>query len=43
MHVCIISKSFVVETSKLMNSKMGILHIVNNYTGDKAAAYAAGL
>ena len=28
---------FVVETSKLMNSKMGILHIVNNYTGDKAA------
>ena len=28
---------FVVETSKLMNSKMGILHIVNNYTGDRAA------
>ena len=28
---------FVVETSKLMNSKKGILHIVNNYTGDKAA------
>ncbi len=28
---------FVVETSKLLNSKKGILHIVNNYTGDKAA------
>ena len=28
---------FVVETSKLMNSKKGILHIVNNYTGDRAA------
>jgi dihydroxyacetone kinase-like protein len=28
---------FVVETSKLMNSPMGVLHIVNNYTGDKAA------
>jgi len=28
---------FVVETSKLMNSPKGVLHIVNNYTGDKAA------
>ena len=28
---------FVVETSRLLNSKKGILHIVNNYTGDKAA------
>ncbi len=28
---------FVVETSKLMNSKKGILHIVNNYTGDRTA------
>lgn len=28
---------FVVETSKLLNSKKGILHIVNNYTGDRTA------
>ncbi len=28
---------FVTETSKLLNSPMGILHIVNNYTGDRTA------
>jgi len=28
---------FVYETSKLLNSKKGILHIVNNYTGDRMA------
>lgn len=28
---------FVYETSKLLNSPKGILHIVNNYTGDRAA------
>ncbi len=28
---------FVVETSKLLNSKKGLLHIVNNYTGDRTA------
>lgn len=28
---------FVYETSKLLNSKKGILHIVNNYTGDRLA------
>jgi phosphoenolpyruvate---glycerone phosphotransferase subunit DhaK len=28
---------YVIESSKLLNSDMGILHIVNNYTGDRAA------
>ena len=28
---------FVYETSKLLNSPKGILHIVNNYTGDRTA------
>jgi len=28
---------FVYETSKLLNSKMGILHLINNYTGDRLA------
>jgi len=28
---------FVTETTKLLNSKMGVLHIVNNYTGDRLA------
>ncbi|MFI5398436.1 MAG: dihydroxyacetone kinase subunit DhaK [Candidatus Binatia bacterium] len=28
---------FVYETSKLLNSKKGILHLVNNYTGDRLA------
>jgi dihydroxyacetone kinase-like protein len=28
---------YVVETSKLMNSGMGVLHIINNYTGDRMA------
>ncbi|HEX7406582.1 MAG TPA: dihydroxyacetone kinase subunit DhaK [Candidatus Binatia bacterium] len=28
---------FVHETSKLLNSKKGILHLVNNYTGDRLA------
>lgn len=28
---------YVVESSKLLNSAKGVLHIVNNYTGDRAA------
>jgi dihydroxyacetone kinase-like protein len=28
---------YVYETSKLMNSKKGVLHIINNYTGDRMA------
>jgi dihydroxyacetone kinase-like protein len=28
---------FVYETSKLLNSPQGVLHIVNNYTGDRLA------
>ncbi len=28
---------YVVESSKLLNSKKGVLHIVNNYTGDRMA------
>ena len=28
---------YVIETSKLLNSPKGVLHIVNNYTGDRAA------
>jgi len=28
---------FVTETTKLLKSKMGVLHIVNNYTGDRLA------
>ena len=28
---------FVTETTKLMNSPMGVLYIVNNYTGDRTA------
>src|ERR1700683_1624135 len=28
---------FVYETSKLLNSKKGVLHIINNYTGDRLA------
>ena len=28
---------FVVETAKLLNSKKGVLQIVNNYTGDRTA------
>jgi dihydroxyacetone kinase-like protein len=28
---------FVYETSKLLNSPKGVLHIVNNYTGDRTA------
>ena len=28
---------FVMETSKLLKSKKGLLHIVNNYTGDRTA------
>ncbi len=27
---------YVVESSKLLNSAKGVLHIVNNYTGDRA-------
>ena len=28
---------YVYETTKLMNSPKGVLHIINNYTGDKMA------
>ena len=28
---------YVIESSKLLNSGKGVLHIVNNYTGDRAA------
>ena len=28
---------FVYETSKLLNSEKGILHLINNYTGDRLA------
>jgi len=28
---------YVVETSKLLNSDKGVLHIINNYTGDRLA------
>jgi phosphoenolpyruvate---glycerone phosphotransferase subunit DhaK len=28
---------YVLETTKLLNSKKGVLHIVNNYTGDRMA------
>ena len=28
---------YVYETSKLMNSAKGVLHIINNYTGDRLA------
>src|ERR1700684_1045234 len=28
---------YVLETSKLLNSPKGILHIINNYTGDRMA------
>src|ERR1035437_6789386 len=28
---------FVYETTKLLNSPMGVLHLVNNYTGDRLA------
>jgi phosphoenolpyruvate---glycerone phosphotransferase subunit DhaK len=28
---------FVLETSKLLNSAKGVLHIINNYTGDRMA------
>src|SRR6202049_1196162 len=28
---------YVLECTKLMNSKRGVLHLVNNYTGDRAA------
>src|SRR6059058_4219918 len=28
---------YVYETTKLMRSEMGVLHIINNYTGDKMA------
>ncbi len=28
---------YVLETSKLMNSAKGVLHIINNYTGDRMA------
>ncbi len=28
---------YIVETTKLLNSKKGVLHIVNNYTGDRMA------
>jgi len=28
---------FVVESTKLLNSKKGVLHIINNYTGDRMA------
>lgn len=28
---------YVLECSKLMNSKKGVLHLINNYTGDRAA------
>ena len=28
---------YVYETSKLLNSEKGVLHIINNYTGDKMA------
>src|SRR6202021_2550321 len=28
---------YVLECTKLMNSKKGVLHLVNNYTGDRAA------
>jgi phosphoenolpyruvate---glycerone phosphotransferase subunit DhaK len=28
---------YVLETTKLLNSKKGVLHIINNYTGDRMA------
>lgn len=28
---------FVIESTKLLNSKKGVLHIINNYTGDRMA------
>jgi dihydroxyacetone kinase-like protein len=28
---------YVLETTKLVNSPMGVLHIINNYTGDRMA------
>ena len=28
---------FVYETTKLLNSKQGVLHLINNYTGDRMA------
>ena len=28
---------YVLECTKLMNSKKGVLHLINNYTGDRAA------
>jgi dihydroxyacetone kinase len=28
---------YVLETSKLLSSPMGVLHIINNYTGDRMA------
>src|SRR6202046_473229 len=28
---------YVLETSKLLNSPKGVLHIINNYTGDRMA------
>ena len=28
---------YVLETTKLLNSKKGVLHLINNYTGDRMA------
>jgi phosphoenolpyruvate---glycerone phosphotransferase subunit DhaK len=28
---------YVLECTRLMNSKKGVLHLINNYTGDRAA------
>src|SRR3954470_5043890 len=28
---------YVLETSKLLNSRKGVLHLINNYTGDRMA------
>ena len=28
---------YVLETTKLLNSQMGVLHLINNYTGDRMA------
>ena len=28
---------YVLETTKLLNSEMGVLHLINNYTGDRMA------
>ena len=30
---------YVLECTRLMNSKKGVLHLINNYTGDRAATH----